>query len=127
MRQPDTRTRLQHMRDAAREARSFANGRERTAMDTDRALVLILTRLLEIIGEAASTIPGEFRSLHPEIPWRDVSSMRNRLIHAYHDINADVVWGTVTDDLVPLIAAIERILADEDEMAAEGGLPHAEG
>lgn len=53
--------------------------------------------------------------------------MRNRLIHAYHDIDFNTVWDTVTLDLVPLIAAIERILADEDKMAAGSGPPHAEG
>lgn len=114
------------MLDAAREAQSFASGRERRDLDTDRALALILPRLLEIVGEAASAIPGDFRTAHPEIPWRAVIGMRNRLIHAYHDINSDIVWDTVTRNLVPLIAAIERILADEDELAAGGGPPHAE-
>lgn len=101
------------MLDAARQAQGFASGRGRDDLDTDLMLVLAPTRLLEVIGEAASAIPSEFRALHPEIPWRGMISMRNRLIHAYHDINADIVWETVMHNLASLAAAIERILDDE--------------
>lgn len=68
MRQPDTNTRLRHMLDAAREAQSFAVGRERGDLDIDRMLALALLKLLEVVGEAASAIPGDFRTAHPEIP-----------------------------------------------------------
>lgn len=115
MRQPDTVTRLHHMLDNAREALAFAAGRTREELDTDRALELSLTRLLEIIGEAASAIPATFRSAYPAIPWRSVIGMRNRLIHAYHDVDADILWDTVTNNLVSLVAELERILAIEEQ------------
>ena len=75
-------------------------------------LALSLVRLLEIIGEAASRVSKEKQAQSPEIPWRQVIGMRNRLTHAYFDINLDFVWQTVTEDLVPLIAELERMLGE---------------
>ncbi len=121
MRRPDPNTRLRHMLDAAREAQGFAAGRERGDLDTDRMLALTLFRLLEVVGEAASAIPGDFRTAHPEIPWRAIIGMRNRLIHAYHDIDADIVWETVTHNLTPLISAIERIFNNDNNDNNAGG------
>ena len=67
-------------------------------------------KLVEIIGEAAYGVTTECRDLHPAIPWMDIIGMRHRLIHAYFDVNLDIVWATVTDDLPPLATALEEIL-----------------
>ena len=99
-----------HILDAAREAVGFAEGRSRTDLDTDRQLNLSLVRLLEVIGEAARGISQEFREAHPEVAWKKMIGMRDHLIHGYFDINLDVVWQTVTEDLPPLIAQMEKIL-----------------
>lgn len=80
--------RLQHMLEAANEALSFIQGKSRPDLDKDRMLVLSPVKKLEIIGEAASKVSPEVRSQNSAIPWQDISSMRNRLIHAYFDINA---------------------------------------
>jgi uncharacterized protein with HEPN domain len=106
----DDRIRLQHMLDAANEALTFIQGKIRTDLDSDRMLVLSLTRELEIIGEAASKISAETRSQNASIPWLDISGMRNRLIHAYFDVDLDTVWSTVSRDLPTLKAEIEKIL-----------------
>jgi uncharacterized protein with HEPN domain len=121
MRRPNTPERLRHMLDAAREARAFAAGRTRGDLANDRGLALILTKLLEIVGEAANAVPADFQARHPAIPWRLIVSMRHRLIHAYFSIDTDVVWDTVSDSLPPLIAELERILADAGSMAGDGG------
>jgi len=73
-------------------------------------LVLSLIRELEIIGEAASKISAETRSQNTSIPWQDISGMRNRLIHAYFDVDLDTVWSTVSRDLPTLKAELEKIL-----------------
>jgi uncharacterized protein with HEPN domain len=104
--------RIHHILDAAREAVGFLEGRHRADLDTDRQLNLSLVQLLEIIGEAARGISPQFRDAHPELPWKSIIGMRDRLIHGYFDINLDVVWETVTDDLPPLIAKLEKILPD---------------
>ena len=74
-------------------------------------LVLSLVKELEIIGEAAGKVSDEIRSQYGAIPWQDISGMRNRLIHAYFDIDLDVVWSTVTKDLPQLKADLEGILS----------------
>jgi uncharacterized protein with HEPN domain len=98
------------MLDAAREAVSFASGRSREDLDHDRMLVLAIIKDVEIIGEAASRTTAATRSAHPEIPWAQIVAMRNRLIHAYFDIDVQVVWDTVTVDLPELIAVIEPLV-----------------
>ena len=99
------------MLDSAREAVGFADGRSRADLDTDRMLQHALVRCVEIAGEAASQVSSEFREQHPEVAWREAASMRNRLIHAYFDVNLDILWSTVTQDLPALIAHLEQILA----------------
>ena len=73
-------------------------------------LVLSLIRELEIIGEAASKVSPEIRSQNHAIPWQDITGMRNRLIHAYFDVDLDSVWSTVTKDLPTLKAELQKIL-----------------
>lgn len=109
---PEDRFRLLHMRDAAREAIDFAAGRTRDDLDMDRQLLLSIVKDIEIVGEAASQMGEDLRTRHPELPWAAMVAMRNRLIHAYFDIDRDIVWDTVTTDLPPLLAVIESVLEE---------------
>ena len=104
----DDEVRLRHMHDAAREALSFAGERTRGDLDNDRQLVLALLKEIEIVGEAASRVTEPTRRSLPEMPWDRIVGMRNRLVHAYFDINLDIVWKTVQEDLPALIALLER-------------------
>jgi len=108
----DDNIRLHHILDSAREAVAFAKDHKRADLDTDRKLNLSLVRLLEIIGEAARGTSAEFRQEHPDLPWKSMIGMRDRLIHGYFDINLEVVWKTVTEDLPPLILQLEQIVPD---------------
>jgi uncharacterized protein with HEPN domain len=101
--------RLRHMLDAAKEAVSFAEGRTRASLEKDRIFELALVKAIEIIGEAAAQLTQERRDSLPQIPWANVIGMRNRLIHAYFDINRDILWKTITDDLPPLIRELDRL------------------
>lgn len=103
--------RLRHMRDAALEARSFVSGKRRADLEQDRMLTLSLVKCIEIIGEAAAQMSEDGRKELPEIPWPSIIGMRNRLIHAYFDVDLDRVWDSVVDDLPPLLAEIKRILS----------------
>lgn len=109
----DDEIRLRHMLDAAREAVSFARGRVRADLEADRQLVLSLVKDIEIVGEAAAQVTGPARTQLPEIPWQSIVAMRNRLVHAYFDINLEIVWQTVQQDLPMLIAKLESILPTE--------------
>ena len=102
MRKDDV-VRLRHMLDAAEEAMGFAQGRERRDLDQDRKLTLALVKEIEIIGEAAYQISDETRARLRDIPWDDIVGMRHRLVHAYFDINLDILWKTIQEDL-PLLA-----------------------
>ena len=102
--------RVRHVLDAAQEAVGFTQGRCRADLDTDRKLNLSLVRLLEIIGEAAKGISPEFRKAHPDVAWKKMAGMRDRLVHGYFDVNLDVVWKTVRDDLPALIEQLEKIV-----------------
>ncbi|MFW6012284.1 MAG: DUF86 domain-containing protein [bacterium] len=103
------------MLDAALEATSFVEGQTREAFDEDRQLALSLVKLIEIIGEAATKVGAATRADAPEIPWADITGMRHRLIHAYYEIDFDLVWHTVVDNLPPLISALERMLPSPEE------------
>ncbi|MDO8724093.1 MAG: DUF86 domain-containing protein [Syntrophales bacterium] len=105
----DDAIRVRHMLDAAREALSFAEGKSRRTLPSDRMLILALIKSIEIIGEAASTVTPETRQKYPGIPWRDIIAMRNRLIHVYFDIDLDRLWDTITDDLPKLIVDLEKV------------------
>lgn len=110
----DDRIRLQHMLDAAREALSFVQERCRGDLDSDRLLVLGLVKAIEIMGEAADQVSESTRAGVPSIPWEDIVGMRHRLVHAYFDINLDILWGTVQDDLPPLVSALESVLGKDE-------------
>jgi uncharacterized protein with HEPN domain len=99
--------RIKHMLDAATEAVAFSKGASRKQLESDRMLSLSLVRLLEVIGEAAQGVSQEGRQANQNIPWEQMVGMRNRLIHGYFDIDLDIVWQTVTQDLPALIARLK--------------------
>jgi uncharacterized protein with HEPN domain len=113
MPQHDHRIRLRHMLRHSREAVSMAEGRQRSDLESDRKLELSLTRLVEIVGEAASKIHRDDRERYPSIPWAQIVGMRQRLVHGYDVVDLDVLWDTITDDLPPLIAELERLVDDD--------------
>lgn len=104
------RWRFEHIADALSTATGFVQGRERTELETNRMLVYALVRALEIVGEAASKISAEGRAEFSELPWLDMIGMRNRLVHAYFDVDIDTLWDTVADDVPPLAERIKEIL-----------------
>jgi uncharacterized protein with HEPN domain len=108
--QAEDRIRLQHMVDAARTARGFLSGRQRADLDTDQMLLFAVMRAIEIVGEAASRVSPECRAAVPGLPWPAIVGMRNRMVHAYFDIDHDVVWQTVQTELAPLMSSLQAAL-----------------
>ena len=102
---PEDDERLRHTLDAAKEAITFTVGRARADLDTDRILALALVMEIEIIGEAAFRISDDARVTLTQIPWPEIVGMRHRLVHAYFEIDHDILWDTVKQNLPPLIAA----------------------
>jgi uncharacterized protein with HEPN domain len=102
--------RLQDMLDAARVAREYLSKRTLEQFVADRILRDAIERRVEIIGEAASRISTEFKSRHPEIPWRQIVATRNILIHNYAAVDPTILHGIVVTHLPDMVARIEAIL-----------------
>jgi uncharacterized protein with HEPN domain len=95
---PPDDARLRHLREAAEKAIAFSHGRTRQDLDTDELLRLALTKLVEIVGEAAKLVSDETRKQYPDVAWTAAGRTRDRLVHHYFDIELDVLWSTVTED-----------------------------
>jgi len=106
----DPLARLLHMRDYTRKALELTRGKSRGDLENDEVLRLALTRLVELIGEAASHVLPEAQAQYPEIPWAKMVSMRNRLIHGYDFVDNDILWDTLRENLPGLLAQLEAIL-----------------
>lgn len=88
---------------AAQDAQSVVANLTLESFLASRVHQLAALKALETIGEAAARISDTFQAEHPEISWREIIGMRNRLIHAYFEVDFDTVWDTIQDDLPPLI------------------------
>ena len=102
------RVRLEHMLEAAQEALTFAEGKTRADLESNRMLAHALVECLRIVGEAARQVSSETHQQYPAIPWRDIIGMRNLLVHEYFRIDHDIVWQTVTVELPALVHALEE-------------------
>ncbi len=106
---------LQHILDAIERATAYAS--QAGNLETFKAQSLLqdgIVRNIEVIGEAAiklHKVSPAFATAHPEIPWKDMRTMRNKLIHDYFDVDLDIVWSTVQQDL-PGLARQLRLLLD---------------
>ncbi|MFW6118912.1 MAG: DUF86 domain-containing protein [Planctomycetota bacterium] len=105
--------RLRHMLEHAREAVELTEGKSRADLDSDRTLELALTRLVEIVGEAAARVTPQTQERCQQVPWPDIVGLRNRLVHGYDSVDLDILWAIIRDDLPPLIATLEDVLDEE--------------
>lgn len=76
----------------------------------DRVLFYGLSKMVEIIGEAAYMITKEFKSEHTELPWKQIEGMRHILVHGYFSISADVLWDVIENDIPALIPTLQNYL-----------------
>ncbi|WP_455925965.1 HepT-like ribonuclease domain-containing protein [Pseudomonas putida] len=98
---------LVHIRDAAQDALTFVEGLDKTDFLDDKRTQQAVVMSLIILGEASTKIMDRYPAFvqaHPQVPWRSMRNMRNRIAHGYFDINLDVVWDTVRLALPDLLA-----------------------
>ena len=100
---------------AATDAMSFAAELNEAAFLKSRLHQNAVIRSLEIIGEAASKVSPAFRDAHQQIPWREITGMRHRLIHGYGEVRLDVVWAVVRDDLPALIETLRSLIPPDTD------------
>ena len=108
--QKDDRVYAGHMLDTARKAVDLVKTKNRSDYDSEAAIRYALAHLLQIIGEAARRISQEFCKAHPEIPWKAIVGMRHKVVHDYMNLDEDVVWDTVQQELPPLIEKLNKIV-----------------
>ena len=99
---------LRHMLDEIDFLQGVYHRSTRDALDLDGTIQRAVSRSIEIIGEAAKQMPLEFRDSHPEIPWKSIGAMRDRLIHGYFAVDHDIVWDVIENklpELRPLVVA----------------------
>ena len=106
----DIRDYLEDIASAISDIREFVNDLPYDNFVNDRKTSHAVIRSLEIIGEATRKIPPVVRRQHPDIPWNEMSAMRNKLIHEYFGVDLDIVWETIHQDLAPLGRAVAVLL-----------------
>ena len=111
MRPPEDEALLRDMLDYARRAVAAVAERERSDLESDFVLAAALERFIEVIGEAATKISPGAKASAPQIPWREIIGMRNRLAHGYASVDHDIVWDVVAGDLEMIIEALDALLA----------------
>ncbi|GHU14382.1 DUF86 domain-containing protein [Betaproteobacteria bacterium] len=108
---------LDHMQQAATDACTFVEGLGKADFLEDKRTQQAVIMSLVIIGEAVTKVMDGYTGFtlaHPEVPWRNIRNMRNRIAHGYFDIDLDVVWDTVQTALPDLLKKLPRLRSESD-------------
>ena len=91
-------------------SQEFTKNLNETDFLNDAKTQFAVIRCIEVIGEAVKRLPDDFRSTHPEVPWKAMAGMRDRLIHGYDVVDNEVIWNTVTHDFPFLLDRLKEIM-----------------
>jgi len=94
------------------EIEDFVKGLDYGNFKSDRKTILAVIRDIEVIGEAAKNISRVIRKKYPQVPWKDIVGMRDKLIHEYFGVDLDILWETIKQDLPQLKTDISKIIKD---------------
>jgi uncharacterized protein with HEPN domain len=108
----DYRDYIQDILNSIDEIESFTEGMKFEEFTKDKKTINAVTRSVEVIGEAAKKIPRSIRNKYPNIPWKKISGMRDKLIHEYFGIDLEILWKVAKDNIPPLKLTIRNILED---------------
>ena len=98
---------------AARQITEFVQDLDETAFRSDAKTYFAVQHQLMIIGEATKRLSSEFTTSHADVPWPLMARMRDRLIHAYHDIDLEVVWEVATRRIPELLRQVQSVAPTE--------------
>ncbi len=97
---------------AIQEVDDFTRGMDYEEFAGDKKTVNAVVRSLEVMGEAAKRVPEAVRLRYPDVPWKRMTGMRDKLIHEYSGVDLEIIWGVVKTELPPVKALMEQILRD---------------
>ncbi|HOV83109.1 MAG TPA: DUF86 domain-containing protein [Methanothrix sp.] len=103
---------LQDMIDHALKAEAFIRDKTIDDLMQDEVLLFAVARALEVIGEASKQVPASIKDQYPQVPWRSIAGMRDKIIHQYFGIDAEVLWATVKDDLPNMRLEVSNMLQE---------------
>lgn len=113
----DYRLYIEDILEALEKIKDYINGLTFSEFEQDNKTVDAVVRNFEILGEATKQIPDKIRNKYPDIPWKEMAGMRDKLIHAYFGVNLEVVWETMNKRLPKVKLMIEEVLEKMDQEA----------
>jgi uncharacterized protein with HEPN domain len=108
---------LQDILDAIAAIEQFTSDVDFVIFSQNLEKIFAVSRAIEIIGEAVKRVPDSVRNQYPEIPWRDMAGMWDKLIHDYFNAEVDIIWKAVQEDVPQLKSMISRVLKDLESQA----------
>ncbi len=115
MKKPNDADRLNHILDAIEKIETYLLGLDSEMFKRNEEKIDAVVRNIEIIGEATNCLDRGLKAKYPQVEWRLATAIRNRLIHGYFDIDADIIWNVTQNDLPKLKTEIEKILEELDK------------
>ena len=94
---------------------SFVSGMTQAEFAEDRKTIAAVMYAISIMGEATKRLSNEFREEHPHLPWRELTGMRDRLVHDYKNIDLDILWDVISVEVPALLVSLEPLLPKQDE------------
>jgi len=104
---------LTHMWEMCRKALSIVEGLDKSEFLQNEIIQLALTRLIEMIGEAAAQVDTPFRFEYDQIPWNEIVGMRHRIVHDYLNVDEQIIWQVAKEDLPDLLIILDKIIPEE--------------
>jgi uncharacterized protein with HEPN domain len=100
---------VEDMLEALRKIEQYIAGMDHSAFLQDEKTIDAVVRNLEVLGEAARQVPDDFAVSHPDVPWRKIAGLRNRIVHDYFGLDLEIIWQIIGNDLPPLKAKLEKL------------------
>jgi len=101
---------VQDILDSIQDIDNFVEGMNPESFSKDRKTINAVVRSLEVIGEASKNIPNAVKEKYPDIPWKKMAGMRDKMIHEYFGIDFEMLWKTVKEDIPPLCVAVRKLI-----------------